>query len=74
MRKTGTTEVEKPIKKPPSKAANSAAALTRHQNQRSTRTTPGPVPMAITSRKTVPMLLLIRAVSTPKITSSTEAS
>jgi hypothetical protein len=37
-------------------AANSAAALIRHQNQRKTSTTPGPVPMAITSRNTVPML------------------
>ena len=31
-------------------AANSAAALIRHQNQRSTRTKPGPVPIAMTKQ------------------------
>jgi hypothetical protein len=74
MRSNGTTDVEKPTRKPPSIAASSAAALIRHQNQRSTSTTPGPVPMAITRRNTVPMLVLSRAVSTPRATNSTEAS
>ena len=74
MRSSGTTEVEKPTKKPLSMAASSAAAFTRHQNQRSTSTTPGPVPMAITKRKTVPMLSLISAVTTPRRSKSTEVS
>ena len=55
-------------------AANSAAALIRHQNQRSTNTTPGPVPMAITRRNTVPMLSLIKAVITPSTNSKTLVS
>ena len=60
--------------KPQSMAASSAAALTLHQNQRSTSTTPGPDPMAITSRKTVPMLSLIRAVITPSTSNNTLVS
>ena len=66
--------MEKPIRKPPSSAANSAAAFTRHQNQRSTSTTPGPVPMAITRRNTVPMLVLINAVITANTTNNAEAN
>ena len=60
-----------PTKKPQSIADSSAAAFTRHQNQRSTRTTPGPDPIAITSRNTVPMLSLIKAVITPRTSSTT---
>ena len=60
--------------KPQSMAASSAAAFTRHQNQRRTNTTPGPEPMAITSRKTVAMLLLIKAVTTPSTSSNTVVS
>ncbi|MGB3572240.1 MAG: hypothetical protein WBA01_09350, partial [Phormidesmis sp.] len=44
------TLVSVPIKKPPTIAASSVAALIRHQNQRRIKTRPGPVPTAIAHR------------------------
>ena len=54
MRTRGITDVNRPTTKPQSMAASSAAAFTRHQNQRNTSTTPGPIRSR--SRNTVPML------------------
>ena len=62
---TGTMLVSRPMTKPPTIAASSAAALMRHQNQRKISTRPGPVPIAITSRKTVATSVEIKAAIAP---------
>src|SRR5690625_7972911 len=51
MVSSGAMVVMSPIQKPVIIAESSAQALTRHQNQRKMSTTPGRVPMAMTSRR-----------------------
>ncbi len=62
------------MRKPATMAASSAQAFTRHQNQRRMSTAPGPVPMAIISRKTVPMSSAWKAATPATATMSTEAT
>ena len=57
---------------PASIAASSATAFTRHQNQRRMRTAPGPVPIAIMKRKTVPMSWAKKAAVAARATMATE--
>jgi len=49
MRSSGTTEVEKPTRNDTTIAAISAAALIRHQNQRTMNNSPVPAPTCNTS-------------------------
>ncbi len=65
--------VMSPIQKPVIIAESSAHALTRHQNQRKISTTPGPVPMAMTSRKTVATSSATKAAAAPKMAMMTDA-
>ena len=73
MVNTGTTVVKSPTRKPAAIAASSAQALIRHQNHRKISTTPGPVPMAITRRKTVVMSWAKKAAVAPSAVIKTEA-
>src|SRR3990172_4514793 len=72
--RSGTTTIVTASAVPATSAVHSSHALTRHQNQRSSRTAPVPLPTRMRNRNTVPTSLLTKLASAATAVISTVAT